>query len=222
MCTLTVLMKDQFTFVQFCYFAARCFYEQYPVLWSQWLPPLPTVASGLFFKKAFLIESQIVVAILFFICKFLKLFIVSLPCSLDLTWRRTYPGVAWCTSLFKKEIRHCFFTVFFTFSHCFFTVVIITSCNHGLSVTSLAFLCPLPPALMKTYRRLSWLKHRCCFQTFTTVQQTLLKSIFKKCLSLCWICEINVFHEIHLWKQTVAIGMLKVVDITTWNLTYLA
>ena len=115
MCTLTVLMKDQFTFVQFCYFAARCFYEQYPVLWSQWLPPLPTVASGLFFKKAFLIESQIVVAILFFICKFLKLFIVSLPCSLDLTWRRTYPGVAWCTSLFKKEIRHCFFTVFFHF-----------------------------------------------------------------------------------------------------------
>jgi len=62
------------------------------------------------------------------------------------------------------------------YPHCFFTVVIITSCNHGLSVTSNAFLIPLPFALMKTYCRLSWLKHRYCFQNFTTVQQKLLKS----------------------------------------------
>jgi len=26
---------------------------------------------------------------------------------------------------------------------------------------------------------------------------------------------MNVFQEIHLWKQTLAIGMLNVVDITT-------
>ena len=74
----------------------------------------------------------------------------------------------------------------------------------------------------KTYCRLSWLKHRCCFENFTTVQQTLLKSILKKCFSLCEIFEINVFQEIHLWKQALATGMLKVVDITTWNLTYQA
>ena len=69
--------------------------------------------------------------------------------------------------------------------HCFFTVVIIMSCNHGLSVTSIAFLFLLPLALMKTYCKLSCLKHLCCIHNFATVQQTLLKSIFKKCLSLC-------------------------------------
>jgi len=42
-----------------------------------------------------------------------------------------------------------------------------------------------------------------------------LKSILKKCLSLGRIFEINVFQETHLWKQALAIGMLKVVDITT-------
>jgi len=101
-------------------------------------------------------------------------------------------------------------------------VVIITTCNHGLSVTSIAFRFPLPLVLMKTYCRLSCLKHLCCFQNFATVQQTLLKSVLKKCLSLCWIFEINVFQEIHPWKQMLAIGMLKVVDIATWNHTYLA
>jgi len=30
-----------------------------------------------------------------------------------------------------------------------------------------------------------------------------------------WNFEINVFQEIHLWKQPLAIGMLKVVDIAT-------
>ena len=71
--------------------------------------------------------------------------------------------------------------------HCFFTVVIITSCNHRLSVTSIVFL--LPFALMKTYCRLSWLQHRCCFQNVSTVQQTLLKSILK-----------NVFHCVEFSK----------------------
>ena len=56
-------------------------------------------------------------------------------------------------------------------------VVIITTCNHGLSVTSIAFRFPLPLVLMKTYCRLSCLKHLCCFQNFATVQQTLLKSV---------------------------------------------
>jgi len=60
------------------------------------------------------------------------------------------------------------------------------------------------------------------FSKFCNSSTNTFEISIKKCLSLWWIFEINVFQEVHLWKQTLAIRMLKVVDITTWNLTYLA